>query len=139
MTEKTLTILRGVSGSGKTTLARVLEQSLPDCKAIAADDFWYVIGEGEYAFDINRLGEAHAWCKERVLNGMNYNTENIVLHNTNTSEKEINPYLELAKTYGYKVVSLVVENRHGNSNVHSVPDNVLCTQERKLRNAIKLC
>jgi hypothetical protein len=35
------------------------------------------------------------------------------------------PYFELAKTYGYKVFSIVVENRHEGTNQHGVPDEVL--------------
>jgi predicted kinase len=34
-------------------------------------------------------------------------------------------YIELAKTYGYKTFSIVVENRHGGVNDHNVPDEVL--------------
>ena len=138
MTDKTLYILRGVSGAGKTTLAKTLEATLPDSKAIAADDFWYLLGDGEYAFDISRLGEAHNWCKKRFLNCMNYDTKNVILHNTSTSDKEIQPYLDLALKYDYKVVSLIVENLHGNKSVHNVPDKTLLRQAGKLRESIKL-
>lgn len=134
---KTLTILRGVSGSGKTSLAETLTQ-LPYTTAVAADDFWYIEGKGEYAFNVNRLGEAHEWCKDKVESLMSTEECNIVLHNTNTSEKEILPYLELADKYCYKVVSLIVENRHGGENVHNVPAVALERQERKLYNSIKL-
>jgi hypothetical protein len=34
-------------------------------------------------------------------------------------------YLDLAKKYGYRVTTLIVENRHGNSNIHGVPDDKL--------------
>ncbi len=35
------------------------------------------------------------------------------------------PYLKLAEKYDYKVVSLIVENRHGNKSVHNVPDETM--------------
>jgi predicted kinase len=35
------------------------------------------------------------------------------------------PYFDLAKNYGYKVFSIVVENRHGGTNQHEVPEEVL--------------
>jgi hypothetical protein len=35
------------------------------------------------------------------------------------------PYFELAKNYGYKVFSVIVENRHGGTNQHGVPEEVL--------------
>jgi len=34
-------------------------------------------------------------------------------------------YMDLAVKYGYQVVSLIVENRHGNSSVHNVPDETI--------------
>jgi hypothetical protein len=45
--------------------------------------------------------------------------------NTFTQEWEMEPYFELAKTYGYKVFSIIVENRHGGENQHEVPEEVL--------------
>lgn len=138
MTDKTLYLLRSVSGAGKTTLAKTLEASLPNAKAIAADDFWYLEGDGGYAFDITRLGEAHSWCKNYCERLMKNGRLNIIVHNTNTSEKEIKPYMNLAEVYSYKFVSLVVENRHGSSNVHNVPDFALERQESNLRNNLKL-
>ncbi len=138
METKTLYILRGVSGSGKSTLARTLENSLHHAKSVAADDFWYKLGEGSYKFDIKRLGEAHHWCRERVIGCMEAGYTNIILHNTNTSEKEITPYLTMSDRYGYKIVSLVVENRHGSNDVHNVPSEVKISQENRLRNSLKL-
>lgn len=117
-------------------MARTLCE-LPNTVAIAADDFWYNIGEGEYAFDSTRLSEAHKWCRDSV-EGLMVNNFNIVLHNTNTSEKEIDPYIKLADKYNYKVVSLLVENRHNNKSVHDVPIHVLKRQENNLRSSLKL-
>jgi hypothetical protein len=34
-------------------------------------------------------------------------------------------YYDLAKRYGYKVTSVIVENRHGGESIHSVPDATL--------------
>jgi predicted ABC-type ATPase len=133
---KTLYILRAVSGAGKTTLAKVLEESLHDCIAFAADDYHYDT-EGNYNFELANLGKAHVWCKGKVDMHMYLKVENIVVHNTNTSEREVKPYIDMAELHGYKVVSLIVENRHGNTNVHNVPDEVLKGQVDRLRNSIK--
>lgn len=135
--DKTLYILRSVSGAGKTTLARTLESCLHDCISTAADDYHYD-NEGNYNFDIGNLSRAHEWCKTEVLLNMRNERANIVVHNTNTSEREIKPYMDMANTYGYKIVSLVVENRHGKSNVHNVPEDVLLKQTKRLRCSIKL-
>jgi hypothetical protein len=32
-------------------------------------------------------------------------------------------YFKLAEKYGYKVISLIVENRHNGKNIHGVPDD----------------
>jgi hypothetical protein len=48
----------------------------------------------------------------------------VVVSNTFTTEKEMKPYYELAEKYGYRVYSLIVENRHGESestNIHNLP------------------
>lgn len=60
----------------------------------------------------------------------------IVVSNTSTTEKEMQPYLDLAKEFGYTVVSLIVENRHGNSSVHGVPKETL--EKMKNRFEVKL-
>jgi hypothetical protein len=33
------------------------------------------------------------------------------------------PYVEMAKEYGFKVFTLIVENRHGGVNQHNVPED----------------
>lgn len=134
---KTLYILRGVSGSGKTTLAKTLCENLRNAKMFAADDFFYV--NGVYNFDRAKLRHAHVSCKVRVEEAMKiHKIENVILHNTVTTEREICVYEDLAKEYGYKIVSLVVENRHGNTSVHDVPKETLEIQESRLRNSLKL-
>ena len=137
MKNRTLYILRGVSSAGKTTLANTLQTFLPQCVDVAADDFHYN-EKGEYDFKIENLAIAHNWCRSIVEIFMIDNKENIVVHNTNTTEKEINPYIALANKYGYRIVSLVVEKRHENINDHNVPTNILKNQEQRLRGSLKL-
>lgn len=138
MSNKTLYILRGVSGSGKTTLAMLLKQLLENSDAISADDFFYN-KDGVYEFDRTKLHYAHISCQTRVEEAMKTRkVYNLIVHNTSTTEKEMRPYLNLAEKYGYKVVSLVVENRHGSSSVHDVPESVLLMQQSRLINSLKL-
>jgi len=51
-------------------------------------------------------------------------------------DSEKSPYFDLAKTYGYQVFSLIVENRHGGLNQHGVPEDKV--QIMKDRFEIKL-
>jgi hypothetical protein len=46
------------------------------------------------------------------------------------------PYFDLAEKYGYRVYSLICENRHGGVNEHNVPQEVL--EKMKNRFEIKL-
>lgn len=120
---KELFLLRGLPGSGKSTLAAQLGGSL-----VEADR--YFMQYGEYKFDASKLKEAHAWCRDQVRKWMEvdnagYNVDRIVVSNTFTQEWEMKPYYELAEKYGYRVHSIVVENRHGGKNIHNVPDEAI--------------
>lgn len=127
---RNLIILRGLPGSGKTTFAEFLQsvlgqQSEEDVVSVAADDFFTDPESGEYNFDATKLGAAHCWCQRVVAEAMAVMTPYIVVHNTSTMEKEVKSYMDLADLHGYRVVSLVVENRHEGTNVHNVPDEAL--------------
>ena len=120
---KELFLLRGLPGSGKSTLAAQLGGSL-----VEADR--YFMQYGDYKFDASKLKEAHAWCRDQVRKWMEvdnagYNVDRIVVSNTFTQEWEMKPYYELAEKYGYRVHSIVVENRHGGKNIHNVPDEAI--------------
>lgn len=133
--EKTLIILRGVSGAGKSTVADMLAEGLwPVCEA---DKFHYT-EDGVYDWKPENIQAAHAWCQSEVKDMMGWNISRIIVSNTSTSEKELKPYLDLAAENRYRVISLVVENRHGNDSVHNVPQETRDAQERRLRNSLKL-
>jgi len=120
---KELFLLRGLPGSGKSTLAAQLGGSL-----VEADR--YFMDYGDYKFDASKLKDAHAWCRDQVKKWMEvdnagYDVDRIVVSNTFTQEWEMKPYYELAEKYGYRVHSIVVENRHGGKNIHNVPDEAI--------------
>ena len=133
-----LFLVRGLPGSGKSTFAEHIWNNYAVCEA---DKFFYD-KEGNYNFDPTKLREAHAWCRQEVeirmidhQNNEQYYPE-IAVSNTFTQEWEMEDYFKLAEKYGYKVVSLIVENRHGGQNVHGVPEDKL--QIMKNRFEIKL-
>lgn len=115
---KELFLLRGCPGSGKSTLAK----SLGGCHVEA--DMFFMKGD-IYIFDASKLGDAHGWCQNKVISYMHTGWERVVVSNTFTQEWEMKPYYELAKRYGYRVTSIIVENRHGGVNEHGVPKEVL--------------
>ena len=125
---KELYLLRGLPGAGKSTLAKSLGG-----KHIEAD--MYFIDNGEYKFDASKLKAAHEWCRNNVEHIMTFG-KNVVVSNTFTQEWEMQPYYDLAEQYGYRVYSLIVENRHEGINQHGVPADKL--EQMKNRFEIKL-
>jgi predicted kinase len=130
---KELFLLRGVPGSGKSTLAKSLIGDKDYCHKEA--DMYFVDGVGNYNFKPSLLKEAHQWCRQEVEFLMKYD-HRVVVSNTFTMEFEMQPYYDLAEKYGYRVYSLIVENRHGGVNEHGVPVAKLI--EMKSRFEIKL-
>jgi len=122
---KLLVLLRGLPGSGKSSFAKHMWSDFVICEA---DQFFYD-SDGNYNFDPSKLRDAHKYCRDKVETFMSDNEKNsqfypeIVVSNTFTREWEMDEYFKLAKKYNYQVVSLIVENRHGNKNVHGVPDS----------------
>jgi len=130
---KELILLRGLPGSGKSTLA----EAITDKKShIFSADMFFEDENGNYNFDATKLREAHKWCKESVEKKMKWSKSPLVIANTFTQEWEMQSYYELAIKYGYIVHSVIVENRHGSTNVHNVPADKL--EQMKNRFEIKL-
>ncbi len=135
--EKLLIILRHVSGAGSSTLAKFLISNLSCSSSHYEADHW-MMEDGQYKFSVEKLGFAHNCCKKAVESDMKKGIEVICLTNTLTTEKELKPYLDLAEFYGYKVNSLIVENRHNNKDIHGLNEEILIRQENRLRGSIKL-
>ena len=136
-TQGELILLRGLPGSGKTTLAKIILQlrSTDEPEVLSADDF-FEDKEGDYNFDPTKLKEAHNYCQFRCSERMRQQKAKIVVANTFTQEWEMDEYFKMAERYNYRVHTVVVENRHGNENVHGVPEDKL--QQMKNRFEIKL-
>jgi predicted kinase len=128
---KVLFIVRGLPGSGKSTLAKML---CPIDSICEADK--YFNKDGVYNFDASLLKEAHQWCKKEVESKMQMDEPRIVVSNTFTTEWEMVPYFELAEKWGYSAMTMIVENRHGSSNVHGVPEQTI--EKMRSRFDIKL-
>ena len=126
---KVLYLFRGVSCAGKTFAAFSLVDHVYSC-----DDFFMV--DGEYRFDPKLLPQAHEKCQNDVIDAMIAGVEQIAVANTFTREWEMENYFQLAAKCGYKVVSLIVENRHGHENTHGVPEDKV--QEMRDRFEVKL-
>lgn len=120
-----LFLVRGLPGSGKTSFATAIWNEYSVCEA---DKFFYD-KEGNYNYDPSKIKDAHSWCKNQVEIRMGDHQNNpqfypeIAVSNTFTQEWEMEDYFKLAEKYGYKVVSLIIENRHQGQNIHGVPED----------------
>jgi predicted kinase len=124
---KELILVRGLPGSGKSTLAKSLSHALTG--HVEADMF-FINHKGEYNFDATKLKEAHEWCRKETEDYMKpFGFDTVIVSNTFTQEWEMDAYYELAKQYGYRVHSIIIENRHDGVNEHGVPEDKL-TQMR---------
>jgi predicted kinase len=134
---KQIILLRSVSGAGKSTFAKLLTSRI-GWVSVCADDY-FTDADGNYNFDATKLSNAHAECKVNFMEALAESTvEGIVVANTNTTPAECKFYEQEAKKVGATVFHIVMENRHGNSNVHNVPVNVLERQEANIRNSLQL-
>lgn len=116
---KTLILFRGLPGSGKSTLAETL------CKKVFSADMFFE-RDGKYNFDGSKLPEAHKWCRESVDAEMTLGIVDVIgVANTFTTEWEMKPYFDLAEDHGWRIATVIVENRHGSVNVHEVPDEAI--------------
>lgn len=115
---KSLFLLRGLPGAGKSTLAATIGG--PNFEA----DMFFM-ENGSYNFDVNKLKDAHNWCRHSVMDAMKAGEPKVIVSNTFTKEWEMEAYYLLAEELGYTVFSLIVENRHNGENTHGVPTDTL--------------
>jgi uridine kinase len=133
---KTVILLRSVSGAGKSTLANLLASN-ERWVSVCADDYFTDIN-GNYNFDASKLGEAHRLCQENFMYWLDNAVVGIIVANTSTKERDFSFYENAAKEHGAMFISLVVENRHGNKDIHSVPQSVREMQAENIKNSLLL-
>lgn len=123
----TLVLVRGLPGSGKTTF--VANMMVENSVEFSADDFMYADGQ---EFDPARLAECHKKCQNAVRTVLAENSNaTVFVHNTFTQTWEMEPYFEIADETDTLVHTIVVENRHGNSSVHNVPENTMSRMRQR--------
>ena len=124
-----LILVRGCPGAGKTTFAELIGY------VISSDDY-FINANGEYIFDGSKLKYAHEQSRLRCEMQMGQKDKLIIVANTFTQKREMAPYFDLAEEYNYRVHTIIVENRHGGTNIHGVPDDKL--KQMKDRFEVKL-
>lgn len=129
----TLYLIRGVCGSGKTTFARTLSNATR--YFYEADQYFIDSDTGEYKFDPTKISEAHSWCQRMARRDL-LGKMDCIVSNTSTTEREVETYAKIAEECGAKFVSIILENRHGGTNSHNVPEEKV--QQMRNRFSVKL-
>jgi predicted kinase len=136
---KVLIILRAAPNAGKTTFANYINWLAGDCgEVLSADDYFTNKETGEYNYDVSKIKDAHNSCRDSFINGIINNVSPIIIANTNQREWEFQFYLDKAEEFGYSIVSLVIENRHGNKNSHNAPLEKIEAMAENIKNSLKL-
>jgi predicted kinase len=128
---KQLILLRGLPGSGKSTVAKLFDKALH-----FEADMYFLDADGNYQFDASKIKNAHNWCRHSVMDAMKEGHPIVVVSNTFTQEWEMEVYYLLAEELGYRVTSMIVENRHDGKNIHGCPDDKI--EQMKTRFEISL-
>ena len=112
---KRLVVYRGLPGSGKSTAAKQLQESLiqqGETVAYYEADMYWIGEDGQYHFDPKRLGDAHAWCRNKVREALR-NCTTVIVANTNLTPMSENAKME----------SIHMKSMYGN--IHGVPEETL--------------
>jgi len=137
MKNKTVVVLRAVSGAGKSTFANILT-SMPGWVTVCADDY-FIDDQGNYNFDASKLDAAHSECQQKFMDHLNdKEILGIVVANTSTKKRDFGFYEKAAKQQNATFISLVLENRHGNTDVHNVPETVKQAQANSIKTSLLL-
>jgi NEDD4-binding protein 2 len=108
--------MRAIPGSGKSTLAKqLIAKAKSEGKTTlicSADDFFYQLGNGTYAFDRTRISEAHKYCFKKFIKAISDNIDLIIVDNTNLNAWEVSPYKTYAEAHDYTFgINEVVTNQ----------------------------
>jgi tRNA uridine 5-carbamoylmethylation protein Kti12 len=102
---KQVIAMRAIPGSGKSTFAKQLVSKARNSGEVAvicsSDDYFYQLGEGQYAFDPSKIADAHKYCFKKFMNAVNKRADLIIVDNTNLSAWEISPYKMYAEAHDY--------------------------------------
>ena len=127
MSDQTVLFLRGLPGSGKSTLATILEASALGARAVAADDWFDKYLDGR--FEPAQLYTAHSWCQNEAREYLKSGGRLLIVHNTGTQCKEIEPYRAMAMEAGAQFHVAHVEGNFGS--VHGVPEQTITAMRNR--------
>jgi hypothetical protein len=100
---KKLILMRGLPASGKSYRAKELCEDNESIICSADHFFGYAPEEYLAKWSFQNLGIAHNYCREKAKSLMEIHVPLVIIDNTNTTIKEMLPYVEMAIFYGYEI------------------------------------
>lgn len=117
-------IMRGIPGSGKTTY---IKKNYPDA-LVCSSDHYFTDKNGNYNFDMKRIGIAHQQAKEKFFEALQRKEPLVIVDNTNTRWWEMEDYVYWAEEHGYDIsfIRLVVDVETAHKrNIHNTPKEIV--------------
>lgn len=96
----TLYLMRGLPGSGKSTKARQIA-AITEATVCSAD-YFLINTKGEYEWSFERASAAHVLCQSLARDHIRAGND-VVIDNTNTTFREMSPYIAEALKHGYTI------------------------------------
>jgi len=124
---RTLYLVRGLPGSGKSLLAHAITD------AVFENDDFFTGPTGEYHFDCTRMPQARAQCYNGVKMAMENAVEKIAVANVFADPSEMSDYFKAAEDYGYRVQTVIVENRRQSQNIHGVESDAIEKMRKRFK------
>lgn len=104
--------MRGLPGGGKSTwVQNNIELQLEfgtRSVAICSTDDQFLDSSGKYIFDPTKLGVNHANNQLKCQRMLRAGVEVVYIDNTNTTNKEMKPYKQMALDFNYEVKEVLI-------------------------------
>lgn len=127
MKNNRLILIRGIPGSGKSTYAKQYFNNHIHLEA----DMYFIQPDGSYDWTAEQLGKAHSWCLETTKIMLN-NGQDVVVSNTFTTLKELNPYVTFAEQNDIPLAVFRMVSEY--VSVHPVPQVVIDKMKLRFEN-----
>lgn len=115
-----LYLVRGLPGSGKSSYA--VTYILTGQADIHLEADMYFVEDNRYNFFPELLYKAHSWCQETTRIFL-ANGKNVIVSNTFTTRKELEPYIVMAKELNVPVKIYRCTQDYGS--IHNVPTETI--------------